>query len=75
MIWSPAYHCLASVPEALFWLLVGVVWVVIQIVQRAKRSNLPPPPPPGYVPEEPARQVRGAPRDLDDFLADMFERP
>lgn len=66
MLMSPSWP-LASAPEALFWMLVALAWVAVQIIQKARRQGGKPSAPPA-MPGDTGN------RDLDDFLADMFAR-
>lgn len=61
---------LASSVEGVVWLLFGLIWVVVQLVQRSvKKSQGRPAPPP--IPSLPGNPENN---DLGDFLKEMLER-
>ena len=61
---------LASSMEGVIWLLFGLIWVVVQLVQRSvKKSQGRPAPPP--IPSLPGNAENN---DLGDFLKEMLER-
>ena len=61
---------LASSVEGIVWLLFGLIWVVVQLVQRSVKKNQgrPAPPPIPSLPGNPENN------DLGDFLKEMLER-
>lgn len=67
MIWP--LHIAASDWEAVFWIIVGVIWFIAQLAAKAKKGLSTPRRPPGSMPRPaPSAPREALPNELEDFL-------